>query len=98
MARALAITVHVHYCPHRVIKLKVDRHFVSQIPHDDNDVAIARSITALGTMMQFIVLAEGVETQAQRDFLLANGCHQAQGYWFSKPLPADEITPLLPVA
>ncbi|MCC7276924.1 MAG: EAL domain-containing protein [Chromatiaceae bacterium] len=76
-------------------KLKIDQSFVSRLPGDDNDAAIARSIIALGAKMGFAVLAEGVETEAQRDFLLAEGCDQAQGYWFGRPVPAAELTPRL---
>ncbi len=76
-------------------KLKIDRSFVLHLPDDARDAAIARSIIALGARMGFEVLAEGVETAAQRDFLLAEGCHQAQGYWFGRPRPAEELTALL---
>ncbi len=76
-------------------KLKIDQSFVNRLPHDENDAAIARSIIALGAKMRFAVLAEGVETEAQRDFLLAEGCDQAQGYWFGRPVPAAELTPRL---
>lgn len=65
------------------------------LPGDAHDVVMARCITAMGNIMGFIVLVEGVESSAQRDFLLHNGCHQAQGYWFGAPMPATEITALL---
>jgi diguanylate cyclase (GGDEF)-like protein/PAS domain S-box-containing protein len=76
-------------------KLKIDQSFVQRLPDDENDAAIARSIIALGAKMRFTILAEGVETEAQRDFLLAEGCDQAQGYWFGRPVPAAELTPRL---
>ncbi|AUB82545.1 putative bifunctional diguanylate cyclase/phosphodiesterase [Candidatus Thiodictyon syntrophicum] len=76
-------------------KLKIDQSFVQYLPDDENGAAIARSIIALGATMRFAVLAEGVETEAQRDFLLAAGCDQAQGYWFGRPMPAEELTRLL---
>ncbi len=80
-------------------KLKIDKSFVSRLPENENDAAIASSIIALGTRMGFAVLAEGVETAAQRDFLLTEGCKQAQGYWFGRPLPpADLTSSLLPPA
>jgi len=78
-------------------KLKIDKSFVHRLPENENDAAIASSIIALGTRMGFAILAEGVETAAQRDFLLAEGCHQAQGYWFGRPLhPGDLRASLLP--
>jgi EAL domain-containing protein (putative c-di-GMP-specific phosphodiesterase class I) len=76
-------------------KIKIDKSFVCRLPDDENDTVITRAIIALGKTMHFTVLAEGVETEAQRDFLLAEGCDQAQGYWFSRPVPAEEITSLL---
>ena len=76
-------------------KLKLDRGFVHGLPANAHDVAMVRCITAMGDIMGFTVLAEGVENQAQRDFLLRNGCHQAQGYWFGKPMPATEVSVLL---
>lgn len=80
-------------------KLKIDKSFVRRLPKNEHDAAIASSIIALGTRMGFAVLAEGVETAAQRDFLLAEGCKQGQGYWFGRPLhPADLTSSLLPTA
>lgn len=76
-------------------RLKLDRSFVCNLPYDASDVALARSLVAMGNIMQFIVLAEGVETREQRDFLLRTGCAEAQGFWFSEPLPADQLRPLL---
>ncbi|HPB75443.1 MAG TPA: EAL domain-containing protein [Chromatiaceae bacterium] len=73
-------------------KLKIDKSFVHRLPENEHDAAIASSIIALGTRMGFAVLAEGVETAAQRDFLLAEGCMQAQGYWFGRPQPPAALT------
>lgn len=75
--------------------LKLDRSFVAGLPEDTHDVAMARCIIAMGAIMGFTVLAEGVETGEQRDFLLACGCNEAQGYFFGAAMPAAEITALL---
>jgi diguanylate cyclase (GGDEF)-like protein/PAS domain S-box-containing protein len=76
-------------------KLKIDQSFVRDIPDDEEDIAITKAIIALGKSLKFKIIAEGVETQAQKDFMIENGCDLMQGYFFSKPLPAHEITGLL---
>ena len=73
-------------------KLKIDRSFVNELPDDENDVAIIRAIIALGQSMMFNIIAEGVETEAQRNFLINEGCTHSQGFLYSKALNADEIT------
>ena len=73
-------------------KLKIDRSFVNELPDDENDVAIIRAIIALGQSMMFNIIAEGVETEEQRNFLLNEGCTHGQGFLYSKALNADEIT------
>ncbi|NER64705.1 EAL domain-containing protein [Pseudomonas sp. MAFF212427] len=71
--------------------LKIDQSFIRGLPDDPHDAAIARAIIALGRSMQLTIIAEGVETQAQQQFLAAEGCEQIQGYIVSLPLPAAEF-------
>ena len=76
-------------------KLKIDQSFIKDIPEDEDDMAITKAIIALGKSLNLKLIAEGVETQAQKDFLLENDCTTIQGYYYSRPLPSDEITELL---
>ncbi len=70
-------------------QLKIDRGFIRDILTDANDAAIAKMVVALGESLGLSVIAEGVEIEAQRNFLADRGCHAYQGYLFSQPLPAE---------
>jgi EAL domain-containing protein (putative c-di-GMP-specific phosphodiesterase class I) len=72
-------------------ELKIDQSFIKDIPHDDEDVAITKAIIALAQSMKLHVIAEGVETEQQKEFLLANECMNMQGYLYSKPVSSEEI-------
>jgi len=74
--------------------LKIDRSFVAEIGRKDaapGDEAIVGAILAVGRALRLSVVAEGIESQAQRDFLRARGCEFGQGYLFGRPLPEREL-------
>lgn len=73
-----------------VDRLKIDRSFVSDITTDSDDAAITEAIIAMAHSLKLKVLAEGVETQEQLDFLTARKCEEVQGYFFARPMPAEE--------
>jgi diguanylate cyclase (GGDEF)-like protein len=75
-------------------KIKIDQSFVKDLPHEQSGAAIVRAIIDLATSLKMTVIAEGVETEAQRRCLLNLGCHELQGYLFSRPVPAKEAEAL----
>ena len=82
---------HVHRYPFECIK--IDRSFVSKLPDDKKSRDLVRSILLMAESMGLSVVAEGVETLAQAQDLLSLGCAQAQGYYFSRPVPSEQATP-----
>ncbi|WP_160285845.1 putative bifunctional diguanylate cyclase/phosphodiesterase [Pseudomonas knackmussii] len=73
-------------------KIKIDKSFVQDLLQDDDDATIVRAIIQLGKSLGMQVIAEGVETVEQEAYIIAQGCHEGQGYLYSKPLPARELT------
>jgi EAL domain-containing protein (putative c-di-GMP-specific phosphodiesterase class I) len=76
-------------------QLKIDQSFVRDITTDADDAAIVQAIINLSRNLNYDVIAEGVETEAQRQFLFKNGCSQYQGYLFSRPVNIDEFEQLI---
>ena len=79
----------------RVDRLKIDQSFVRNLHTNRNDAAIALAIISLARALDLKVIAEGVETAAQCAFLRKNGCDEIQGYYFSRPVPADDLAAML---
>ncbi|MFN3790911.1 EAL domain-containing protein [Massilia sp.] len=78
-----------------ISRLKIDKSFVSDLADSLDDQAIAMAVISLGHKLNLRVIAEGVETAQQRDFLRANDCDEMQGYLFSRPVPPERIAELL---
>lgn len=73
-------------------KIKIDKSFVQDLLDDEDDATIVRAIIQLGKSLGMQVIAEGVETVEQEAYIIAQGCNEGQGYFYSKPLPARELT------
>lgn len=71
--------------------LKIDRSFVMDTDHDEEDAQIVKTIVALGQALRLTMVAEGIETPSQAERLCAMGCQFGQGYWFAPPMPGDEF-------
>jgi diguanylate cyclase (GGDEF)-like protein len=74
-----------------VNKLKIDQSFVKGVPDDKEDVAIIKAIIALAKSLNLEFIAEGIETDAQKEFLVECGCENHQGYYYCEPMPSDEM-------
>lgn len=71
--------------------MKIDKSFVNGLPNDEEDASICKPVITLAKSLRLSVIAEGVETVAQKDFLIQNGCDNIQGYFYGKPMPSEEL-------
>jgi len=71
--------------------IKIDKSFVNHLASDPGDAAIIDAVVALGHRLDMIVVAEGIETEAQARHLLAQGCDVGQGYWFGRAMPPEAV-------
>ena len=78
-----------------IVRLKIDQSFVRELPDGEDNRAIARAVISLGRQLNLKVIAEGVETERQLDFLRDNDCHEIQGYHYSKPVSPGELERLV---
>ena len=76
-------------------KIKIDQSFILQLPYDSEDVEITKTIIAMAQNLDLDIIAEGIENQDQSNFVNHSGCLHAQGFLFSRPLPAKQIASLL---
>lgn len=74
-----------------LVELKIDREFIRELPADANDAVITQTILAMAKTLSLEVVAEGVETQEQSDFLYQHGCDVMQGYFYARPMPMAEL-------
>ena len=78
-----------------ISKLKIDQSFVKDLPNDTDDAEITKAVISLAKNLNLRVIAEGVETKEQKEFLVSNGCKDIQGYYYAKPMPAEEFKNVL---
>lgn len=76
-------------------KLKIDQEFIRGLPDDEEDAEITKAVIALAKSLNLKVIAEGVETKEQKDFIVENGCENIQGFYYSKPVPFNEFEAIL---
>ncbi len=76
-------------------KLKIDKSFINDIPYDEEAIAIVEMIISLTNMLQIDIIAEGVETEEQKNFMIEKNCHEIQGYYYSKPLIEQDMRSML---
>ncbi|MDF1876345.1 EAL domain-containing protein [Sulfurimonas sp. SAG-AH-194-L11] len=72
-------------------KLKIDKSFIDDVPQDEEDTSIVKAIIALGNSLNLEIIAEGVETLKQKEFLLEHDCYNMQGYLYAKPMSKDDV-------
>jgi EAL domain-containing protein (putative c-di-GMP-specific phosphodiesterase class I) len=78
--------------------LKIDRSFINDLPDDPDASSMVKTMIQMASNLGMTPLAEGIETRAQWQFLVENGCRQGQGFFFSRPVPADQIRARYPAA
>ncbi|WP_169055204.1 EAL domain-containing protein [Azospirillum sp. TSH100] len=84
-----------YLCRFRFDKVKIDRSFVADLPRCDGSTAVVQAVAGMGRSLGFVITAEGVEDQTQLDAVRRLGCHEAQGYLFSRPVPAAKVPALI---
>jgi EAL domain-containing protein (putative c-di-GMP-specific phosphodiesterase class I) len=72
--------------------LKIDQSFVRDLATDSDGAGIVTAMIGMGRNLHLQVVAEGVETRQQLEMLMENGCHQAQGYYFGRPVPSEQFS------
>jgi EAL domain-containing protein (putative c-di-GMP-specific phosphodiesterase class I) len=78
-----------------ISKIKIDQSFVKDIPNDEDDIALVKVIISIAKNLNLSTIAEGVETNEQKEFMLKHGCDKIQGYFYSKPICAEKMEELL---
>jgi len=72
--------------------LKIDQSFVRELANDSDGATIVSAMIGMGRNLHMQVVAEGVETRQQLEILMEHGCHQAQGYYFGRPVPSEQFS------